>query len=256
MAGTTPDERDAHQYEDGMIAAYEQVYGRDFVSVGGAGTARRFQELLGLTEGELVLDVGSGLGGSAFRMAREYQVRVEGIDVSGNMIRESRARAATHGLAGRVAFEQVDVLALNRPGRYDAAHAREVFLHIHDKARLMAELHDALRPGGRLVFTDYMHGPPPYSEGFLAYQEEFHYQLHDLDEYRGFLEDGGFVQVVAEDITDLFLELHQHELAGIRRDPIPEPYRTHLDEGWRAKIERARRGEQRWGLFQARRPRG
>lgn len=253
MAGTTPDERDAHQYEEGSIAAYEQVYGRDYVSVGGVASAARFQELLGLGEGELVLDVGSGLGGSAFRMAREYSVRVDGVDVSGNMIREATARAEAHGLDDRVAFEQVDVLELDRPERYHAAHAREVFLHIHDKPGLVRALRDCLRPGGRLVFTDYMHGPPPYSEGFLAYQAEFHYRLHELDEYRAFLEEGGFVEVEAEDITDLFLELHEAELEVIRSEPIPEPYRTHLDEGWVAKIERARRGEQRWGLFQARR---
>ena len=254
MAGRTPDERDEHQYEDGMIAAYETVYGRDFVSVGGVDSARRFQEFLALAPGEAVLDVGSGLGGSAFRMAREYGVRVDGVDVSGNMTREARTRAAAHGLADRVHFAQEDVLELDRPGRYDAAHAREVFLHIHDKPRLFVALREVLRPGGRLVFTDYLQGPPPHSAGFRAYQEEFHYRLHELDEYRGFLEGAGFAEVVAEDITDLFLEIHERELAAIRVAELPEVYRAHLDEGWEAKIARARSGEQRWGLFRARRP--
>lgn len=253
MSGRTPEERDAHQYELGMVAAYEQVYGRDFVSVGGAATSRRFQEMLRLEAGELVLDVGSGLGGSAFAMAREHGVRVEGIDVSANMIQEARSRARGYGLTDRVSFEQLDVLALERPGRYHAAHAREVFLHIHDKSRLAASLLDTLRPGGRLVFTDYLQGPAPYSPGFLAYQEEFHYRLHELDEYRALLVDGGFVDVLAEDITDLFLEIHEEEHARILESPIPEPYLSHLDEGWLAKIDRARRGEQRWGLFRARR---
>jgi phosphoethanolamine N-methyltransferase len=255
MAGRTPDERDEHQYQDGMIAAYESVYGRDYVSVGGVTTAERFQELLALEAGELVLDVGCGLGGSAFRMAREYEVRVEGVDVSGNMIREATSRATTHGLNDSVAFEQVDILDLECPGRYDAAHAREVFLHIHDKPRLMAALMASLRPGGRLVFTDYMQGPPPHSDTFRAYLDEYHYLLHELEEYRSFLEAAGFVEVVAEDITDLFLEVHQAELAALRRAPIKEPYHSHLEAGWTAKIERARRGEQRWGLFRARRPR-
>jgi phosphoethanolamine N-methyltransferase len=41
---------------------------------------------LNLKPGQKVLDVGCGIGGSAFYMARDFDVKVVGIDLSSNMI--------------------------------------------------------------------------------------------------------------------------------------------------------------------------
>lgn len=47
---------------------------------------KEFCEKLNLKPGEKVLDVGCGIGGSAFHMARKYGVEVRGVDLSTNMI--------------------------------------------------------------------------------------------------------------------------------------------------------------------------
>lgn len=46
-----------------------------------------------LCAGEYVLDVGHGIGGGDFYMAREYGVRVQGIDLSCNMTQLARERS-------------------------------------------------------------------------------------------------------------------------------------------------------------------
>ncbi len=47
---------------------------------------KEFCKKLDLQPGQKILDVGCGIGGSAFHMAREYGVEVRGVDLSTNMI--------------------------------------------------------------------------------------------------------------------------------------------------------------------------
>ena len=49
--------------------------------------AREFIEELNLQPNSTILDAGCGLGGSAFLMAEQFGLSVDGIDLSENMIR-------------------------------------------------------------------------------------------------------------------------------------------------------------------------
>lgn len=253
-SGPTAEFLDQHQYERDDIEAYEKVYGPDFVSTGGETTARRLAARLDLAAGERVLDVGCGLGGSAFLMAREYGVEVDGVDLSRNMIALANQRLARHDLGGAVRIRHGDCLQLEIDRPYDVVYSRDVFLHIPDKPRLFAALREAMRPGGRFLFTDYCRGPGPYSEAFEAYRSTWGYDLRQLDEYREVIEAAGFEEVGAEDLSAMFVEVHEAELARMGEAGLDEAHLAELREGWQAKIERATRGEQVWGLFWGRRP--
>lgn len=254
MVHLTAEYLDEQQYTRASIEAYEVVYGPDFVSPGGERCARDLIGLLDLEPGERVLDIGCGLGGSSFLMAREAGASVEGIDLSRNMIAMAEERLSRHGLADRVRFRHGDCLELDGRDPYDALYSREVFLHIHDKPRLFSVLARALRPGGRLLFTDYCCSPPPWSEAFEAYVRQWGYSLHTPEEYAAQVASAGFVDVEALDRTDEFIAIHERELEALGEARLPEGKRRELAAGWQAKIDRARRGEQRWALFRARRP--
>jgi len=77
---------DENQYTRRGILRYERIFGKTFVSTGGAETTEAFCQKLDLQPGQKVLDVGCGTGGSAFYMARNYGVEVRGVDLSTNMI--------------------------------------------------------------------------------------------------------------------------------------------------------------------------
>ena len=51
-----------------------------------------------------VLDIGCGVGGCAFQMARDHGVTVDGIDISRNMIEIGRERCAEAGLDDSVSL--------------------------------------------------------------------------------------------------------------------------------------------------------
>lgn len=233
---------DATQYQAEAIAKYEAVYGQHFISPGGADSARACIARLGLKAGMRVLDVGCGLGGSAFLMAREHGVAVHGIDASANMLAGAGERLRAQGLASQVTLEHVDVLALPARPAYDVIYSRDVFLHIHDKPRLMALLHDLLAPGGLLFFTDYGRGEGEPSAEFAAYIRQREYDLRTAGGYRALLEQAGFVQVTVEDQTAEFLAILQAELARIGDDAA----HAEIRQSWLEKLARARRGEQGW----------
>lgn len=244
---------DGQQYADDSIKAYEAVFGLDFVSPGGAPMARELAGRLGLEPGSRVLDAGCGLGGSAFLMAREHGWRVDGIDLSHNMIDRAQRRCEEHGLQDLVTLRHGDCLELDEKEYYDAVYSRDVFMHIHDKDRLFGVLRDALRPGGRLLITDYCCGEKPWAEEFSEYVKSRAYCLHTLDAYRAILENGGFVDVVAQDLTERFKATLEAELERIRGLDIDDAEKDTLESGWLAKLHRVSVGDQRWGLLEAHR---
>ena len=69
---------DSSQYLESTILQYESIYGEDFVSPGGRKVASELIASMGLEAVSQVLDVGCGLGGSAFLMAREFRFIVDG----------------------------------------------------------------------------------------------------------------------------------------------------------------------------------
>jgi cyclopropane-fatty-acyl-phospholipid synthase len=95
-----------------------------------------------------VLDIGSGWGGLALTLARDYGARVTGITLSAEQLAESRARAAAEGLTDRVSFEMLDYRAVTQ--RFDRIVSIGMFEHVgvvHYRAFFDAVAH-CLEPDG------------------------------------------------------------------------------------------------------------
>lgn len=252
--GTEASALDSGQYSAESIRKYERIYGRDFISPGGAETAREFISLLELRSGERVLDAGCGLGGAAFLMATERGVTVEGVDLSVNMIEMASERCKTLGLDAKVILRHGDLMALDADRRFDAVYSRDVFLHVENKPGLFAVLMRALKPGGRLLITDYCRDAGSLSQAFESYVKARGYFLTTVDDYARMLREAGFERVGAVDLTLRFAEIHDRELERLELSGESNDELSKLAVAWREKRDRALRGEQRWGLFTAARP--
>lgn len=247
----TQDFLDSAQYQTETIRRYESVYGEDFVSPGGREMALELIRRLELEPDARVLDVGCGLGGSAFVMAREFALRVDGIDLSKNMLALAQRKLANHGMEALVNLRWGDCLELEAKGIYDAVYSRDVFLHIDDKQRLFTRLSRALRPGGRLLFTDYCCAEKPWSDDFSAYVEARGYCLHTIEAYVELIEGAGFEAVVAEDLSARFGDILRAEITRIEQLDADPGANEKLLQSWRQKLRRSQDGEHRWGLFTA-----
>jgi cyclopropane-fatty-acyl-phospholipid synthase len=95
-----------------------------------------------------VLDIGSGWGGMAITLARDFGVRVTGITLSQEQLAESRRRAEAAGLSDRVRFELADYRGWDRP--VDRIVSVGMFEHvgIGNYAGFFAKVREALKPDG------------------------------------------------------------------------------------------------------------
>ncbi len=247
---------DTGQYQRREIAHYEAIFGHNFVSTGGAASTRVILQQAALRPGMKVLDIGCGLGGAAFLMADAYGVTVHGIDLSQNMIRTALERCQAAGLTAQVHFWHGNCLEFAYPTTYDLVYSRDAFLHIAEKERLFSVIWDALEPGGMVLFTDYCCGDGEPTPEFAAYIAQRHYDLHTPAAYGQLLKKSGFVDVQALDKTAWFIQILEKELRNIDTGILNPTEVAALERSWRAKIARAQHGEQRWGLFSARKPAG
>ena len=188
---------DSGHYSRASILKYEQVYGRTFVSPGGRRCAIELIEKLGLKPGSHVLDVGCGIGGSAFLMKQKFHLEVDAIDLSDNMSELAEMRLAEAGLAGQVSLSNKNCMEIEAKDTYDGIYSRDVFLHIKEKEQLFARLFRALKPSGKLLFTDYCCAEESFSEDFTQYVNQRGYHLCSVPEYQTLIEKAGFEEVEA-----------------------------------------------------------
>ncbi len=122
------------------------------------GDVRRRRALvsaaLAVRAGKRVLDVGCGPGFYAEELLEVVGAdgSVVGIDASPEMLAAATARCASHR---NVAFHRGDATALPvADASFDAALCVQVLEYVPDATLALAEIHRALRPGGRAVVWD------------------------------------------------------------------------------------------------------
>jgi len=251
---------DQNQYTRNGILRYEKIFGETYVGPGGEFSTDRFTSQLNLKPGQKVLDIGCGIGGAAFFMANKYNVDVYGIDLSSNMIsiadeyRDKMDASVKH----RVQFYVDDATLMEYPENfYDVVYSRDTILHIDDKLSLFKKILRSLKPGGKLMISDYCHGDKEHSESFKKYVAGRGYTLQTVKQYGAILEKAGFEKVVASDISDYMIEILKMELnnfSQMRTSFVKEFSQEDFDyinNGWREKLGRVQQGDQVWGFFTA-----
>ncbi|KAL9974416.1 hypothetical protein ACROYT_G011443 [Oculina patagonica] len=251
---------DNNQYNKTGILMYERVFGQGFVSPGGMTTTKELLGRLNLQRDQEVLDVGCGIGGSAFYIANTYHAHVLGLDLSTDMINFA-LQAYEHYKTSKVQFEVSDATKREFPSeRFDAVYSRETILHIKDKKALFQKIFRWLKPGGQLLITDYCCSPGKHSEQFTKYLQERQYHLIDVESYGKILREVGFEAVTVEDRTTQFGQIIESELKNFEqskdkfvKDFSSEDYSS-IVSSWTNKLSRCRGGEQTWGVFYAKKP--
>lgn len=191
-----------------------------------------------LTPGLRVLDVGSGLGGSARYLAAEHGCRVTGVDATREYVEVARALAALVGLEGRVEFHESSALALPfEDASFDLAWTEHVQVNVADKHRFYGEIARVLVPRGRLVFHDVFaadggppHFPVPWAE------EPSISALATPEAVRDILERLGFAILDWEDTSRQSLDWFRRATEKISRSGLP-PLGLHVLMGATARAK-------------------
>jgi SAM-dependent methyltransferase len=174
-----------------------------------------------------VLDVGSGPGWLSEFLAR-CGYSVTGVDVSEDMVKIARERAAAiggpvgPGIEPLAEFHAMPVLELPWEGRFDAAILYDAMHHFHDEVETLRVIRRTLVPGGRIYIHEGVR-PAPGSEGERELIEEMEQygtleSPFDPDYLVEVLGEAGFVDVTRLAAIDGLFDVSdtQSELGRIR----------------------------------------
>src|SRR5438046_7418123 len=106
---------------------------------GGFATTRDQAKRVSITDESHILDVGCGIGGPARYLAHTYGCRVDGIDLTSELVETGRVLTERCKLADRVVLQVGNALELPYPYQtFDVVLCQNVTMNIADKAVIVA----------------------------------------------------------------------------------------------------------------------
>ena len=122
---------------------------------------------LNLKEGDVVADIGAGSGYFSFRLAHHVgdQGRVYATDINPDMILHMNRRIRDLGVKNMITVLSDPDDPLLGKASVDLVFICEVWHHIEDQPKYLAQIRQILKPGGRVVMIDFQKkelpvGPP------------------------------------------------------------------------------------------------
>lgn len=143
---------DWRSYDD-VAETYERVHAHRL-----AEAARDLVEMIELTDGARVLDIGTGTGVAA-QAAADAGASVVGIDESVGMVRVARRERPKVPI---VAAQAIDLPF--GPGMFDAVLGSFVLAHFNKVETVLFDISRVLRLGGRIGFTTWADGVDAYQQ--------------------------------------------------------------------------------------------
>jgi tocopherol O-methyltransferase len=168
----------------------------------------RLAERARVPQGACVLDIGCGLGGSAFWLADQFDCKVTGMTISPVQARMANKKAKARGLSDRVQFQVKDANQWQpQPESVDMVWIMESSEHFQNKKEFFERCASVLKPGGVLAVCAWLRRDgPPISEDeqkLVATIGEamLSASLDSLSDYQKWMGEAGLTVVAAEDIT-------------------------------------------------------
>lgn len=185
------------------IASFDEFH------FGGRTETRTLARLAKLEKGMHVLDVGSGVGGAARTLAREFACHVTGLDLTEEYVRAAEMLTNHVGLGDKVSFQQGSALEMPfEDSFFDAVWLQHVSMNIENKRKLYGEITRVIRPGGCLAIHEIMEGPASnvHYPVFWASNESISF-LEKPDIIREMLIESWYTELEWNDVTQRAMEL-------------------------------------------------
>lgn len=116
---------------------------------GGFRATKKLAYACGVGRDSKVLDIACGKGTSAIFLAKEFGCRVEGVDISEDLIKEAKAYAKQKGVAERVRFQVGDALDLAySDNEFNVAVSQAMLILVNDKNKAIQEAKRVVKLGG------------------------------------------------------------------------------------------------------------
>ncbi|MET8677859.1 methyltransferase domain-containing protein [Streptomyces sp. NPDC004647] len=244
--------------EDIHIGLYERP--DEAIADASRRTVQRMASKVEPTQDSVVLDLGSGFGGSARYLAETHGCRVLALNLSEVENQRHKQLNAARGLSHRI--DVVDGSFENIPypdSSVDVIWSQDAFLHSGNRVRVLEEAARVLRPGGHLIFTDPMaadHCPAGVLQPIL---DRIH--LDDMGSpgfytrelaRLGFIPAGGGFEEHREQLVThygrVLEETERQEAEGLA-GKVSRDYLTQMKKGLGHWVDGGRAQHLTWGIF-------
>ncbi|WP_375690933.1 class I SAM-dependent methyltransferase [Pseudooceanicola sp. LIPI14-2-Ac024] len=216
---------------DPLRARPEDLKAVDEFHIGGLQATDDLLDQLQITPETPVLDLGSGLGGTARHIAVSCGANVTGIDLTEAFVLTARELSRMVGLAGCTAFQQGS--ANDLPFTADSFELVTMFhvgMNIADKSVLMAEVFRVLAPGGIFALFDVMavEADRPALDYPLPWAGDEAFSFVDRPEtYRAAARAAGFVAMAERVRAQFAIDFVDEVMGRIEAEGVP-PVGLHL----------------------------
>jgi ubiquinone/menaquinone biosynthesis C-methylase UbiE len=170
----------------------------------------------------LLLDVGSGLGGTCRYLAHNCGCEVVGLDLTPEYCKVAGMLSERVGLAEQTSFQQGSALEIPFPeDHFDVVWTEHVQMNIQDKTGFYYEMRRVLKKQGHLAFHDIfagngvLHFPVPWAD------DNSISHLISVSELRELLTKAGFESLRWEDRTEASITFFETTFERIRDNGRP-----------------------------------
>lgn len=184
---------------------------------------------LPIQAGQHIVDIGCGLGGPARYIAKRFQCKVSGVDITRPFVEAANKLTALLNMEDHVKIELGDGQHLPYANAsFDGGYTLHVTMSVADRPRFFKEAYRVLKPGAFFALTEHGLGPKghpyyplPWSEdGSGAY-------LVTPSDTQAFLEAAGFEDVIIENTGDKYVAAYKVALEKAERGIMP-PLGIHI----------------------------
>jgi tocopherol O-methyltransferase len=175
-------------------------------------TNRKTAKALDLRPTDIVADFGSGVGGSAFWIAREIGAKVYGITLSEHQFATAMKLRGMYHLESKTEFKTGNYFNTGYdPETFDAVYGIEALCYGQCRiTELASEMYRVLKPGGRVASTDGYVGKESLSKEetkkLRIFEKGFVMgEMITVEAFMVALQEAGFVEVLFQDLTENIL---------------------------------------------------
>lgn len=202
-------------------AVFSEVYDNYFGQSSWMTTADydRFFGLLKVSAASVVLDVASGWGAPALRLAGQTGCSVVGIEINPEAVARATALAKELALDQRARFEACDATKplIFPDNHFDAIVCFDALVHFLERAQLFSEWARALKPGGRLLFTEQIVTGPISKEEIAQRSPSHSFVISVPGSSERLIADAGLKVILREDLTTTLAGLAKRHCAARER---------------------------------------
>lgn len=225
----------------------QTLFGEGCDKPGGEALIRQLTQPLGLTPNHSITELGCGMGAMARLLARE-NLWVDAWESDAALADTALQLARHEGIKQRanIRVAGLDDIQFKRRS-IDTVLSKEGLIGVQDKRLLLAKLRGALRPGGQLMFTDFLLTGSEESRVYEVWLEREPVKPHLLtpDGLRAELESLNYTVMFLEDASQEYkaavLDAFSHyaakiKLQGAAADPIERDWAVSEGEHWAIRI--------------------